>query len=116
MRPPRWARPALADTSETVSNPSDLLASDFSLDKGYTVKLSTLPIESTDQAAADDAVAEAEDGGAKDVGIINPATTRRRPTRARRLHRLLGRVRDEGRGEKALADLKKDFPDAEVIA
>ena len=61
----------------------ELLASDFSLDKGFTVKLGLLPIDGTDQGAADDGDSEAESKGAKDVGIINPGDFTTTPTRAR---------------------------------
>jgi len=64
------SQPATAATGSgtNVSDTSSkLLSSDFSLDKGYTVKLDLLPIESTDQAAASKAEADAKGKGAGDV-------------------------------------------------
>src|SRR4051794_6264826 len=59
--------------SALASTSSGPLQSDFSLDKGYTVGLQTLPSSSTDQAGADKAKKSAEAKGAKAVGIISPS-------------------------------------------
>jgi hypothetical protein len=56
---------ALASTSASVP-----ITSDWTLDKGYTVELKTLP-QSSDQAAVDAAKQDATSKGVSDVGIIN---------------------------------------------
>ena len=111
------AASADAAKAETVSNSSQLLTSDFTLDKGFTVKLGLLPIDGTDQAAADDATSEAEDKGGKDVGIINPGDFTTDPDQGQDSYVLYsGEFEDRAAAEKALDGLKRDFPDAEVIA
>jgi hypothetical protein len=112
------ATPSSGGPAEQVSNnPSQLLTSDFTLDEGFTVKIGTLPITSTDQAAADDAKSEAEGKGAKDVGIINPGDYRTTPDQGQQDYILYsGEFKDKASAEKALGELKKSFPDAEVIA
>jgi len=103
-----------ADTSKTVSD--SLLTSDFTLEKGFTVMIGTLPIDGTDQAAADEAKSAAEDKGAEDVGIINPGDFTTDPDQGQDNYLLFaGEFEDRAAAEKALGDLKKDFPDAEVI-
>jgi hypothetical protein len=102
-----------ADTSDTSAN---LLASDFSLDKGYTVMIGSLPIDGTDQAAADSAKSDAEKKGAKDVGIINPGDFVTKPDQGQDGYVLYsGEFQSKGDADKALAGLRKDFPDAKVI-
>jgi hypothetical protein len=102
--------------AETVSDSTGLLSSDFSLDDGFTVKVGSLPIDSTDQGAADDAKAAAEDKGAEDVGIINPGDYATKPDQGQQDYILYsGEFKDRGAAEKALAGLKKDFPDAAVV-
>jgi hypothetical protein len=104
-----------AGTGETVSN-TDLLSSDFSLDDGYTIMLDRLPIDGTDQAAADQAKGDAEDKGASDVGIINPGDYASTPDQGQENYILYsGEFKTKGEAEKALTDLKKEFPDAQVI-
>lgn len=105
-----------AGKAEIVSSSTDLLASDFTLDDGFTVQLGLLPIETTDQVAADEATAEAEDKGASEVGIINPGDYATTPDQGQDSYILYsGEFKSRGDAEKGLADLKKDFPDAEVI-
>src|SRR4051794_19192624 len=58
---------ALASTA--VAAP---IASDWTLDKGYTVELKTLP-QSSDQAAVDAAKKDATSKGVTDVGVISTA-------------------------------------------
>ena len=109
---------AAADQAKTedVSTATDLLSSDFSLDQGFTVKIGALPVDGTDQAAVDQAKSDAEDKGAEDVGIINPGDYATTPDQGQKSYILYsGEFKDRGSAEKALAGLKKDFPDAEVI-
>jgi hypothetical protein len=111
---------ATADTGSGMNvseTSSKLLPSDFPLDKGFTVKLSLLPIESTDKAAASKAESDARSSGAKDVGIINPGDFTTTPDQGQNDYVLYaGEYKQKGDAQKALADLKKDFSDAEVIA
>src|SRR5882757_6950293 len=53
-----------------TSSAATPIASDWTLDKGYTVELKTIP-QSSDQAAVDAAKQDATSKGATDVGIIN---------------------------------------------
>jgi hypothetical protein len=104
---------AATDVSDTSSN---LLPSDFSLDKGYTVMIGTLPIDGTDQAAADSAKSDAEGNGAKDVGIINPGDFVTKPDQGQDAYILYsGEFDSKADADKAIGGLKKDFPDAKVI-
>ena len=97
---------------------SKLLASDFSLDKGYTVKL---------EPAADRRHRPGRRGrrprarprtrARRTSGSSTRATSPPTPTRARTDYVLYsGEFKPKGEAEKALGELKKDFPDAEVIA
>jgi hypothetical protein len=108
---------ANSGSAKTVSNDSSqLLSSDFTLDQGFTVEIGTLPISSTDRAAADDAKSEAEGKGAEDVGIINPGDYRTTPDQGQQSYVLYsGEFKDRADAEKALGGLTKSFPDAEVI-
>jgi hypothetical protein len=114
------SQPATAATGSgtNVSDTSSkLLPSDFSLDKGYTVKLDLLPIESTDQGAASRAEADAKGKGAGDVGIINPGDFTTTPDQGQKDYVLYsGEYKDKADAQKALGKLKKAYPDAEVIA
>ncbi|MEA2462212.1 MAG: hypothetical protein QOH90_2389, partial [Actinomycetota bacterium] len=92
------------------------LTSDFTLDKGFTVKLSTLPADA-DQAAADTAKSDAESKGAPDVGIITPADftlTPADPSGGPIVYS--GQFKTKGEAEAALKKLKAKFPKAEVVA
>jgi hypothetical protein len=104
---------AASNVSDTNSN---LLPSDFSLDKGYTVLIGQLPIDGTDQAAADAAKSDVEGKGAKDVGIINPGDFVTKPDQGQDSYVLYsGEFKTKADADKALAGLKKSFPDAKVI-
>ena len=105
---------ALASTASTASQP---LPSDWTLAKGFTVKLSLLPIAGTDAAAAGKAKKAAEEKGAKGVGIINPRDFTTTPDQGAKSYVLYsGEFKQKADAEKALAALKKKFPQAEVVA
>jgi hypothetical protein len=92
------------------------LTSDFALDKGFTVKVATLPAGS-DQAAADAAKGDAEAKGASDVGILAPADFTVTPADPSGDYIVYsGEFKTKAEAEKALAKLKKSFPKAEVLA
>jgi hypothetical protein len=92
------------------------VSSDFSLDKGYVVKLDLLPVEGTDQSAVDAAKKDAEDNGASDVGVINPSDFTTTPDQGQKDYVLYsGEFKTKAEATKALGKLKKDFSDAEVI-
>lgn len=104
-----------ATSGTTASNVQ--LSSDFSLDKGYTVKLETLPINGTDQAAADKAKADAQSKGAKQLGIINPGDFSTTPDQGANNYVLYsGQYKQRGQAEQALKKLKSKFKSAAVIA
>jgi hypothetical protein len=97
-----------ADTSATI-------ASTYTLDKGFTVMLKTLPATGTDQAAVDAETKEAEGGGASDVGIINPADFTTKPDQAGEYILYSGEFKTKAEADKALAKLKPKFKDAIVL-
>ncbi len=103
---------ASTDTSKNVS--ATQLSSDFSLDKGYSVQLDSLPATTT-QDDADGATSDAESSGAKDVGIIVPSDFVVKPDPGGEYVLYSGEFKSKGDAEKALSDLKSDFPDAQVI-
>lgn len=93
------------------------LPSDFTLDKGYTVKLETLPISGTDQAAATKAKQDAEAKGASDVGLINPDDFTLAPDQGSGNYVIYsGQFKKKADAQKALGKLKKRFSGAEVLA
>ena len=91
------------------------LTSDFTLDKGYTVQVATIP-STSDQAAADAAKADATSKGAKDVGLINPSDFTLDPAPAGTDYLIFsGQFAKKADAEKALKKLKAKFPDAKVV-
>jgi hypothetical protein len=105
---------AAAATSTTATPPT--LTSDFTLDKGFTVKLSALPADA-DQAAADAAKSDAKSKGAPDVGIITAADftlTPADPSGGPIVYS--GQFKTKAEAEAALKKLKAKFPKAEVVA
>ena len=106
-----------AGAGTLASATDDQLASDFSLDQGFTVVVKTLPIEGTDQAAADAAKAEATKSGATDVGLINPRDFTVTPDQGAGNYVLYsGEFKTKAEATKALGKLKGKFKDAEVVA
>jgi len=92
------------------------ITSDFTLDKGYTVELKTLP-QSSDQAAVDAAKKDATSKGAADVGIINTSEFTVTPAPDAGAYVLYsGQFKSKGEATKALGKLKAKFPDAQVVA
>ena len=102
---------ALASTAAATP-----ITSDFTLDKGYTVELKTLPIDGTDQAAVDVAKKAATDQGAADVGIINTSEFSVTPAPPANTYVLYsGQFKSKGEATRALGKLKGKFSDAEVV-
>jgi hypothetical protein len=102
--------------SALASSSSGPLQSDFSLSKGYTVELQTLPSNSTDQAAADQAKKSAEAKGAKSVGIISPSDFTTAPDLGSQNYVLYsGEYKQKGQADAALKKLKSKFPQAQVL-
>jgi len=96
---------------------SDNLPSDFSLPRGFTVKLSTLPTRGTNQAAVAKAEQEARAKGAPQVGLINPKDFKVTPTQGAASYVIYsGEFKTRAAAQKALAKLKPRFPAAQVIA
>jgi hypothetical protein len=92
------------------------LSSDFARAKGFVVQLRTLPFDTTDQAAADKAKADAEGKGAADVGIINPDDFTLKPASGGDYVVYSGEFKTRAEATKALKKLVKKFPDATVVA
>jgi hypothetical protein len=103
---------ALAST--TAATP---IASDFTLDKGYTVELKTLPVDGTDQAAVDSAKQDATSQGAANVGIINSSEFSITPAPPPNTYVLYsGQFKSKAEATKALGKLKGKFKDAKVVS
>jgi hypothetical protein len=93
------------------------VTSDWTLDKGYTVELKTLPADGTDQAAVDSAKKDAMDQGATDVGIINTSEFTVTPAPAAGAFVLYsGQFKSKAEATKALGKLKAKFKDAQVVS
>jgi hypothetical protein len=96
---------------------SSNLSSDFALQRGFTVKLSTLPIQGTDQSAVARAEQEARAKGASQVGLINPKDFKITPAQGASSYIIFsGQFKTRAEAVTALAKLKPRFPSAEVIA
>jgi hypothetical protein len=111
--------PSSGTSASAVSSatPSGNLASDFSLARGYAVKLSTLPTQRTDQAAVARAEQEARAKGATQVGLINPKDFKSTPSQGASNYVIYsGQFKTKAQATKALAKLKSKFPGAQVIA
>ena len=103
---------ALASTAAATP-----IASDFTLDKGYTVELKTLPVDGTDQAAVDAAKKAATDQGASDVGIINTADFTVAPAPPANTYVLYsGQFKTKSEATASLGKLKGKFKDAQVVS
>jgi hypothetical protein len=108
---------ATAQTAAASNKASGGLPSDFPLDKGYAVKLSTLPLLGTDKAAVTKAQAAAKAKGAGSVGLINPRQFKTTPSQGADKYVLYsGSFKAKGDADKLLAKLRKKFPGAVVIA
>jgi hypothetical protein len=105
-----------ATATGTANASVQALTSDFSLQKGFSVKLEMLPFDGTDQAAAEKAKKSATAKGAKDVGIINPSDFTLTPDQGTDYVLYSGEFKGRGEAEKALRGLKGKFKSAEVIA
>jgi hypothetical protein len=104
-------------TAASGRPPSGNLVSDFTLRRGFAIKLSTLPIQGTDQAAVTRAEQEARAKGASQVGLINPKDFKLTPAQSPSSYVIFsGQFETRAEAVKALAKLKSHFPGAEVIA
>jgi hypothetical protein len=92
------------------------LMSDFTLAKGYTIELKTIP-STSDQAAADTAKSAATTQGAADVGLINQTDYTIDPAPAATTDYVIfsGQFKNKADATKAFNKLKKKFPDAKVV-
>jgi hypothetical protein len=103
-------------TSEASATSSGNLPSDFSLSRGYTVMLSSLPTQGTGQGAAAKAEQEARTKGAGKVGLINPKDFKIIPSQGASNYVIYsGEFKTRAEAVKALAKLKSHFPGAKVI-
>jgi putative intracellular protease/amidase len=104
-----------ANASTTTSSAG--LKSDWTLSKGFTVKLSTLPVSGTDQAAATKAKADATAKGATAVGLINPKQFTTTPSQGATNYVIYsGQFKTRAQAEAALKKLKPKFSGATVLA
>jgi SPOR domain len=116
---PVVASPGSGTSASSVSSGarSGNLPSDFSLPRGYAVKLSTLPMQTTDQSAVGRAEQEARAKGAIQVGLINPKDFKTTPSQGASNYVIYsGQFKTKTDATKALAKLKSKFPSAQVIA
>lgn len=92
------------------------LTSDFTLDKGYTIQLKTIP-STSDQAAADAAKTAATTAGATDVGLINQTDYTIDPAPAATTDYVIfsGQFKKKADADKAFKKLKAKFPGAKVV-
>jgi hypothetical protein len=115
-QPQQVAAVAAAPTSATAAT-EVTLTSDFKLDNGYAIQITTLPATGTDQAAADSAKKAATDKGAKDVGLISQSDFTITPAPEAGAYVVYsGEFKKKEDATKALGKLKKAFPEAAVIA
>jgi hypothetical protein len=116
---PVAAAPAGGASTSSVSTGASAgnLPSTFSLSRGYAIKLSTLPLKGTDQAAVSRAEKEARAKGAGQVGLINPKDFKLTPSQGASNYVIYsGQFKTKAQATKALAKLKSKFPSAQVIA
>jgi hypothetical protein len=107
---------APASASATATAPAAAIASDFTLAKGFVVRLSTLPVAGTDAAAAGAAKRAAKAKGATDVGLINPSDFKLTPGSGGAYVLYSGQFATRPAAAKALARLRKPFPGAAIVA
>jgi SPOR domain len=99
-----------------ASSAPTTITSDWTLDKGYTVELKTLP-QSSDKAAVDSAKQDATSKGAADVGVINTSEFTVTPAPQGGGYVLYsGQFKTRAEATKAAAKLKPKFPGAIVVA
>ena len=111
---PTTGAPATAASSAASAGS---LASDFALQRGFAIKLSTLPIQGTGQAAVLRAELQARAKGASQVGLINPKDFKLTPAQSPSSYVIFsGQFKTRAEAVKALARLKSRFPGAAVIA
>jgi hypothetical protein len=115
LKDQKLAAGTAAPTDPTaLASSTTAVTSDFSLDKGYAVELSTLPSDS-DEDAVTKAKDDAEGKGAKDVGVIVPADYTVTPDSGGDLVLYSGEFDKKADAEDELKKLKGDFSDAKVI-
>lgn len=85
-------------------------------ESGWTVQLEALPKDSSDVAGVDAAKAEAESGGASDVGALDSdGYSSLKPGNYVVYSGVFTGKGAKGRAQAALKKLKQDFPDAKVV-
>lgn len=96
---------AYAPVAATAPTGTTEIASDWTLDQGWTVQVATVPTGS-DQAAVDAAKQKATAAGAKDVGVINPSDFTIDPDPAGAYVVYSGQFEKKADAEKALKAIK----------
>lgn len=107
---------ATSGTAAGSAGGAAAIPSDFSLAKGYVVRLGTLPGTGTDAAAVarDERAARAK--GATGVGVINPSDFVLRPASGSSYVLYSGQFKTRSEAARALAKLRRHFPKAAVVA
>jgi hypothetical protein len=111
--------PATAPSTTPASGAtaSGNLPSDFTLTHGFAVKLSTLPLQSTDQATVAKVEQQDRAKGAAQVGLINPKDFKTTPDQGASNYVVYsGQFKTRAQAIAALAKIRSRFPGAAVIA
>ena len=103
-----------ASTATTAAAAS--ITSDFTLSRGFVVRLRTLPAAGTDAAAVAAAERAAKAKGATQVGVINPSDFRLTPSSGGAYVLYSGEFKTRAAAQRALSRLKPRFPGAAVVA
>jgi hypothetical protein len=107
------AQPAAAAAGSSTT--ASAITSDFALGSGYVLRLRTLPA-GTDAAGVAKAKRDARSKGAPDVGIIDPEDFRLKPGTGGAYVLYSGEFKTRAAAKRALAKLKKNFPQAVVVS
>jgi hypothetical protein len=112
----RGSGAAAAAGAAAGSSGAAAIPSDFSLRRGYVVRLGTLPVKGTDAAAIARAKRAARANGAPGVGIVNPSDFVLRPASGSSYVLYSGQFKTRSEAARALAKLRRRFPKASVVA
>lgn len=114
---PEDATASTSATSTESNGVSQIITSDFSLQKGFAVSIATVPVKGATSETVEKAQSDAEAKGAKDVGVVDPGKFTIEPAPKAGTYLIYsGEFKSRGDATKALAGLKKKFPDAEVVS
>jgi SPOR domain len=89
--------------------------SDFPLDKGFGVKVATLPADGTTQADVDAKIEELEGKGIKDLTLAGPEDYGVKPSQDGAYVLVSGAFEKRAEADQALKKIKKKVPQAAVV-